>query len=166
MRQIRPAYETDIPLIRKLAFEIWPPTYGSIISDEQIDYMLNLMYSPEALATQMAEGCRFLILEDEPGPVGFASFQQVAPDEFKLHKLYVLPSSHGKGTGRTLVNKVIEEVKGQGGKTLILQVNKANPAKTFYECLGFTIREEMVLDIGNGFVMDDYIMEKNLGDAG
>lgn len=159
MLNIREATTTDIPLIRALALDIWPTAYGNLLSKEQIDYMLALMYSPEALEKQMSDGCRFLIIDKDENPVGFASFQSLTPAEFKLHKLYVLPSLHGQGAGRALVNWVLEEVRKSGGETLILQVYKANPARTFYERLGFTIREELVLDIGNGFVMDDYIME-------
>ena len=159
MKQIRPASPEDISLIRDLARDIWPPTYGAIISQAQIEYMLDLMYSPVSLQKQMEDDCRFLIIEEDQKAVGFAAYQQITPDTCKLHKLYVLPSEHGKGTGRMLVNRVIGDVKEWGAKTLILQVNKANPAKTFYDRLGFTIREEMVLDIGNGYVMDDYVME-------
>lgn len=164
MRSIREAKQEDIPQIRSLAHEIWPATYGSIISREQIDYMLEMMYSESSLQKQMQEGCIFLLAEDPSNLVGFASYQRMSDEEFKLHKLYVLPSEHGKGTGRALVELVTEAVKRQGGKMIVLQVNKNNPAKTFYDRLGFVVREEMVLEIGNGFVMDDFVMELGVGD--
>lgn len=163
MRSIREAKQEDIPHIRSLAYEIWPATYSSIISTEQIAYMLDMMYSESALQKQMEEGCVFLLVEDPSNLVGFASYQRMSEEEFKLHKLYVLPSEHGKGTGRALVNDVTNAVKKQGGKKIILQVNKNNPAKTFYDRLGFVVREEMVLKIGNGFVMDDFVMELGVG---
>lgn len=163
MRSIREAKQEDIPHIRSLAFAIWPETYSSIISSEQIDYMLEMMYSEAALQKQMEEGCVFLLAENQNTLVGFAAYQRLSSEEFKLHKLYVLPSQHGKGTGRALVDQVIDAVKKQGGKKIILQVNKNNPAKTFYDRLGFIVREEVVLDIGNGFVMDDFVMELGVG---
>lgn len=163
MRLIREAIQEDIPHIRSLAFEIWPVAYGALLSMEQIDYMLDMMYSEAALQRQMEEGVVFLLVENQDRLVGFAAYQRLSPAEFKLHKLYVLPSEHGKGTGRALVDEVTNAVIKQGGKKIILQVKKDNPAKTFYDRLGFNVREEIVLDIGHGFVMDDFLMELEVG---
>ncbi|RZL05186.1 MAG: GNAT family N-acetyltransferase, partial [Pedobacter sp.] len=81
---------------------------------------------------------------------------------YKLHKLYVLPEMHGKGIGKILMNEVLNQVKRLGGRALHLNVNKKNKAKTFYEKAGFEIKEAVNLDIGNGFFMDDYVMEMKL----
>lgn len=162
MFSARPAATADIELIRQLTFRVWPQTYAPILSPEQIEYMLDMMYSPASLEKQMNDGARFVIAYDGDEPVGFASFQEIKPAVYKLHKLYVLTSQQGKGTGRFLVDHICGLIQPSGARSLQLQVNKRNKAKTFYEKLGFTVIEEMMLDIGNGYYMDDYIMEKKL----
>lgn len=157
---IRNAGEKDVPLIRTLAFAIWPETYLPIIGQQQIDYMLELMYSEASLLDQMQNNKPFVLLYDGEQAVGFASYGPLTPQQYKLYKLYLLPSQQGKGAGKFLLHYIVNDSKAKGASVVELQVNKANPAKGFYEHNGFTIREEMVLDIGNGYVMDDYIMEK------
>lgn len=162
MLNIQPATITDIPVIRELTYKVWPQTYAAIISKEQIDFMLEMMYSEASLQQQMNEGCRFIIVKEEDEPVGFAAYQETAPSIFKLHKIYVLSSQQGKGTGGFVINYIFDTIKQQGAKALQLQVNRNNKAKGFYEKLGFTIIQEADFDIGNGFFMNDYVMEKKL----
>jgi diamine N-acetyltransferase len=162
MYTIVKAGKVDIETIRILCFKVWPQTYAAIISQAQIDYMLDMMYSPASLEEQIDTGAQFVIVYDENIPVGFASFQQMEPDLFKLHKLYVLSSQQGKGTGRLLVDYIVAEMKKANAGALQLQVNKNNKARYFYEKIGFTIIKDFVFEIGNGYVMDDYIMEKKL----
>lgn len=159
---IRSATTEDIELIRELTFQVWPQTYANILSKEQIDYMLDMMYSPQSLQQQMENGAQFIIVYEMEKPVGFASYQEIKPAMYKLHKLYVLPSQQGKGTGRLLVEYICSVITEKKATALQLQVNRNNNAKTFYEKLGFAVVEEIVLDIGGGFIMDDYIMEKKL----
>lgn len=162
MFEIRNASEADIPALRELVFKVWPQTYRGMITDEQIDYMLELMYSESSLLKQMQDGARFIFIDNDGEPVGYASFQQVGPGLFKLHKIYVLPSQQGKGTGKYMIDYIIEEVKKQGATSLQLQVNRRNKARHFYEKLGFSVIQSCDFDIGNGYVMDDYVMEKKL----
>ncbi len=162
MFDIRKATGKDIPLIRELTFKVWPQTYASLLSQEQIDYMLEMMYSPASLQKQMDDGARFIFVYDEKEPVGFAAYQEIEPAIFKLHKLYVLPSQQGKGTGRFVIDHIINDIRQQDAKALQLQVNRYNKAKNFYERLGFTAIDEIELDIGNGFFMRDFIMEKKI----
>jgi diamine N-acetyltransferase len=162
MLTIKNADLTDIPLIRELTYEVWPQTYAGIISQEQIDYMLELMYSEESLKEQINTGAKFIIVYENNTPVGFASYQEIAPALFKLNKLYVLPSQQGKGTGKLLVEHIITAAKKRNGEALQLQVNRRNKAKSFYEKLGFAVIKEFDFDIGNGYVMDDYVMEKKI----
>ena len=159
MYKIRNAGTEDIALIRELTWQVWPQTYAPILSQEQINYMLNMMYSETSLQQQMEEGAQFIIVYEQDSPVGFASYQAIAPAVYKLHKLYVLPNQQGKGTGRLLINHIINSIKPAGAHALQLQVNRNNTAKLFYEKLGFATIKEVKLDIGNGYVMDDYIME-------
>lgn len=159
MLKIRNAGAEDIPLIRQLAEAIWPDAYSKIISQEQLEYMLDLMYSDASLQKQFTDGCRFIIAMDDETPVGFASFQDIDPPVWKLHKLYVLTQQQGKGTGRFLINHIVDTIKPLGAKSLQLQVNKQNKAYHFYLKYGFTKLKELVLELERGFVMDDYVME-------
>ncbi len=162
MLSIRPATVDDIPLIRELTFRVWPQTYADILSPEQIAYMLEIMYSEESLKKQMEELCRFIIVNIEEEPAGFASFGETEPGIFKLHKIYILPSQQSKGTGSFMISHIISNIRQEGGHVLQLQVNRHNKAKKFYERLGFTVTEEADFDIGHGWYMNDYIMEKRL----
>ena len=162
MRSIQKIAEQDIPLIRQLTFQVWPQTYAALLTPQQIEYMLDLMYSEESLRRQMSEGAQFIAVYDAGEPVGFASYQQIKPAVYKLHKLYVLPSQQGKGTGRFMIDWIINEITPLGARALQLQVYKKNKAKSFYEKLGFAVIKDINIDIGNGFFMDDYLMQIEL----
>ena len=124
----------SIGRIRSIAHATWPISYAEILSPEQVEYMLELMYSETAIRQQMERGHTFL----------------------------VLPEAQRNGVGTLLLEAVHSAVKKYGGETIDLNVNKFNPAKRFYERAGYTILREEVLDIGNGFVMDDHVMRKRL----
>jgi len=160
--QVRRAYQKDIPLIRKLSEEVWPQTYASILSQDQINYMFNLMYSEEMLSKQMKEKNEFVIVYDGRVPVGFASFGLLNKSIYKLHKIYILQTNQRKGTGKFLLEAIIKAVERKGGKTLQLNVNRNNTALHFYSKLGFSIIREEDIAIGEGYFMNDYVMEKSL----
>ena len=165
---IRPAKLEDRALIRSISERTWPSTYGHIISQEQIDFMLDWMYSDESLAEQFSKGHQFFIANLNGEDVGFCSVSAEPRDNelgnqkaYKLNKLYVLPTAHGTGTGKTLLNKAIETAKDAKATSLFLQVNKHNNAYTFYLKNGFKKESEFQFDIGNGYYMDDYVMRLN-----
>jgi RsiW-degrading membrane proteinase PrsW (M82 family)/ribosomal protein S18 acetylase RimI-like enzyme len=157
---LRKASPKDIALIRDLTFRIWPATYASILSKPQIDYMLELMYNEKTLLEQMEKGDEFVIVYDEKEPTGFAAISRITPQLFKLQKLYVLPSQQGRGTGRFIIEELTRAMKNVHTTTLQLNVNRQNKAKDFYEKLGFVIKGEEDVDIGGGYFMNDYVMEK------
>jgi len=161
MITLRKAKEQDIEIIRDIASATWPSTYLDLIGQAQIDYMLDKMYNKGELLKQFMEGHIFLIAEEGENQFGFAGYSIIEHDTriYKLHKLYVLPSAHGKGVGKILINEVFNQVKDAGGSALQLNVNKHNKAKNFYLKGGFTIKESVKLDIGEGYFMDDYVME-------
>jgi ribosomal protein S18 acetylase RimI-like enzyme len=160
---IRTATTADFSAIRAVVHEVWPIAYREVISQEQIAYMLNNLYSDESLAKQLREeGCIFLVYAEDNNVRGFASFSEIESALFKLHKLYVYTSLHGKGIGKALLDEVKKHATLHGGKAIELQVNKKNVAQHFYTKQGFTIDRELVLDIGNGFVMDDFVMRAEL----
>ncbi len=160
MPVVKKASVADIPLIRELTFAIWPQTYAALLTQEQINYMLQMMYSEASLQQQMeTEGICFIIIYEDSTPVAFAAYNEVKPQLWKLHKIYVLASQQGKGTGKFIINYIIDEIKPQNAKALQLQVKRDNPAQHFYKKLGFEIIETADFDIGNGYFMKDYIME-------
>ncbi len=161
--EIRDADASDIPVIQQIAHAAWWPTYGGILSREQCQFMLDWMYSTAALSEQMAQGVQFLLLRLGEKHVGFAAFEDAGKAIFKLHKLYLHPSTHGLGLGRILLHTVDERVKKAGGNYIDLNVNRHNVAQGFYEKLGFkTLREEDNY-IGRGYWMNDFLMRKKVG---
>lgn len=162
---LRRAYEKDIPLIRDMSLKVWPQTYATILSPDQIEYMLGQMYSEASLAGQMKEKHEFIIVNDGKQPVGFASFSLLEPGIYKLHKIYILPSLQGKGAGKFVIGEIVKAMARKGGRALQLNVNRNNKAKDFYQKLGFNIIREEDIDIGNGYFMNDYVMEKKIDPA-
>ena len=160
---VRRAYPADVNLIRDLAHRIWPDAYRDILSADQLDYMLTKFYDPSALHKQMeTDGHEFVILYDGVEATGFASFSQQVAGVYELHKLYVLPSQQGRGSGRFLVHKIEEAMHRNRGTHLRLNVNRHNRARGFYEKIGFQVIGEEDIDIGNGHFMNDYVMEKTI----
>lgn len=162
MLTIREAGFEDISTIRDLSWRIWPQTYEGINSPPQIEYMMELLYSEEALRRQMEQGHKFLLVFNAGLPIGFAAYSEEAPGLFKLHKLYMLHSQQGRGAGKTVLNHIIEDIRAKGALALRLNVNRNNSAKFFYQKLGFEIIGEEDVDIGEGYFMWDYVMEKKL----
>ena len=159
------ATQTDVPKIREIAELTWPVAYNNIISPAQINYMLNNMYSVDKLNASIAAPDEQFVLVYEAGEaVGFAGIQYHFPEktDLRLHKLYVIPEMHGKHLGKELLLEVERLAKENRCLRIHLNVNKNNPAIHFYEKNGFEILEDVVLDIGNGFVMDDFVMIKQL----
>ena len=158
---IRPGELEDINSIGFLAQQIWPVTYGKILSGEQLEYMLNLIYSPASLRRQMLEDKhQFLIVEQDEEAIGFASWSAASePGVYKLQKLYVLTGQQGRGLGRALLQYIFEAIRPDGATLLRLNVNRYNSARQFYERMGFAVVKEEDIDIGNGYFMNDYVME-------
>ena len=155
----------DVGSIQNIAYASWPVVYGRIITQLQIKYMLDLFYSEAALSDNMTfKGHDFLLLKDQDESIGFASFEHnyLQQKVTRLHKLYLLPKSQGKGRGKLLVEAVVEKAKENSSLNISLNVNKFNPALTFYKKVGFEIVAEEKLPIGNDFFMDDYKMELQL----
>ena len=155
----------DAPAIRSIALATWPVAYAEILSKEQLAYMLELMYSEAALIEQMTlKGHRFILAHHDDRAVGFAGFEHHYRGErsTRLHKLYVLPEVHGNGAGRTLHCAVEEAARSAGDMQLELNVNRFNPSRNWYERIGYRIARDEVIDIGNGYVMDDHVMVKPL----
>lgn len=159
---IRKATLSDIPSIRHIAHNTWPVAYGQLLSSEQLGYMLDMMYNEASLEEQMNNGHQFFLAELDGKAHGFASVSHEGGGRYKLNKLYILPDTQKTGAGRALLQQSIDHAKQNGGVQLFLQVKKDNPSKGFYDKQGFIVTDEIKLDIGNGYFMDDYIMALEL----
>jgi len=160
------ANDQHIPLIQEIAYQTWPITFGTILSTEQIDYMLEMMYSTTSLQKQIRDlGHLFLLANDVNGSsLGFISYEThfKGKNQTKIHKIYILPTAQGMGIGRKLMEAVEIAAREQGDEQLLLNVNKYNDAEQFYQHLGFRVSKMENIDIGNGFLMEDKVMAKHL----
>ncbi|UQB68375.1 GNAT family N-acetyltransferase [Epilithonimonas zeae] len=155
------AEQKDIPIIQNLAKKSWAFAYADILEQDQIDYMLNMMYSEEALKKHFKNpNYHYYLVSENDEFLGFVGFEfHQEPETTKLHRIYFLKEAQGKGLGKKALKFVINEAENVNDKRVTLTVNKNNSAHKFYESQGFKVYEEAILNIGNGYVMDDYLME-------
>ena len=155
------AEQKDISVIQDLAKKSWSFAYADILEQDQIDYMLDLMYSEETLNQHFENtNYHYYLIQEDDQFLGFVGFEfHLEPETTKLHRIYFLKEAQGKGFGKKALKFVINETKKIDNKRVILTVNKNNSAKKFYESQGFKIYDEAISDIGNGYVMDDFLME-------
>ena len=163
MIDFKNATENDIPQIQKIAAETWPATYGKILSAAQIEYMLDLFYSAAALKNSM-KSQNFILALHQDEVLGFCGIEHnfhAAPTT-RVHKLYILPKSQGLSIGKKFIEKITEMARINGCNKLSLNVNRYNSALGFYKHIGFTIIREENIAIGNDYLMEDYVMEKDI----
>lgn len=163
--QIRVAGPGDCPAIRSIAHRTWPSTFSEILSEAQIAYMLNMMYEVEALERQLVEmGHQFLIISSDGADAGFISFETNYKGQpvTKIHKIYMLPKTQGKGLGRRLIAAAEQKARDEKNSELTLNVNKHNKAELFYHRIGFRTIGSEDIDIGGGFLMEDKILAKGI----
>lgn len=164
MNEVRKAAKTDIALIRRLALSAFPATYAEILSPEQLEYMLDWMYSEESLEAQMDGGHVFHIGYCDGEPFGYVSVRSGGEDLFHLEKIYILREFQGRGLGAFLfetAKKYIKSLRPAPCK-MHLNVNRNNRASGFYKKMGMEIVDSGDFPIGNGYYMNDYIMELKL----
>ncbi len=181
---LKEAKVSDVPVIRTIAQKAFPTTFGSILSPEQLDWMLDWMYSESVLTADISSGnqqfyvsylngepCGYISItppshgghkEDNPN-ASAADLEVIQSSElpiYKLNKIYLSPDVKGKGLGRRLWEEAVAIIKEmeQGPCRMILQVNRDNDACAFYEHLGMTViaKEDFVLE--HGYEMNDYVM--------
>jgi len=178
MIHIRNAFTEDIPIIRDIANKTWPIAFRDILEPRQIDYMLDLMYSISSLTEQIEiKGHRFLLsffydldssdnvsVNRECRYIGYSSYEINfdKTGKTKIHKIYILPKFQGSGCGKAMIKEIEKIARFNNSGVLTLNVNRNNSAIVFYKNFGFKIVNEENIDIGNGFLMEDYVMEKVL----
>jgi len=151
---------SDLTLIENMANTIWHEHYTPIIGAEQVTYMLDKFQSANTMQEQIDKGYQYFLINFNDNAVGYLSFEKRENALF-LSKIYLLKNERGKGIGRTAMEFVISAAKGLSCTKVALTVNRFNQNSIrAYESAGFEKKGELVQDIGNGFVMDDYLMEK------
>ncbi|HEX3006793.1 MAG TPA: GNAT family N-acetyltransferase [Bacteroidales bacterium] len=155
------ATEELYPVIQSLAHKTWPNTFGAILSNEQIRYMLEWMYSITSIKEQVEKkNHHYILLKKGDEFTGYASYENNYENEgnTKLHKIYVLPDEQKTGAGKLLMDEVIRRTALAHNENLLLNVNRENQAIGFYKKKGFEIIKTEDIDIGNGYFMNDYVM--------
>ena len=163
--KISVATKSQLEIVKDLAYKIWPNTYGNIISQAQLDFMLDKFYNLSFLENQLInENQVFLLIEKNNQFLGFCAYELncESSNKTKLHKIYVLPETQGKGIGKILLNEVEKITLENNNSALYLNVNRYNNAQEFYKKQGYLVIKTIDIEIGNGYLMEDFVMEKEL----
>ncbi len=164
MITIRQAIATDFDIIREIAFQTWPITYGAILSKEQLCFMLNKFYSLEYLNLNAQQNQLFFIISENEIPLGFLGIEHHFDKKSitKIHKIYVLPDRQRKGIGKSAIDFVVKSALENHSNKVILNVNRFNQAVSFYQKMDFKIVQQIDIAIGNNYLMEDFVMERLL----
>ncbi len=156
--------DEELKEVAELADEIWHECFPGIISEAQIDYMVEKFQSYRAMKSQVEEqGYSYLAVRDGGELCGYIGIKPENDDRFFLSKLYLRKDKRGHGIASEMLKRVFSEARSAGKSSVYLTVNKHNDqAIAVYKKTGFTVAELIVTDIGSGFVMDDYVMEYKL----
>ncbi len=157
------ANETDFKTIYSLASDIWNAHYVSIIGQQQVNYMLENIYNDKSLLEQLTVKKHiFYLIKDNDATQGFVSISSDNASTIFIHKLYINQTTANKGLGTIVLNLLIEKFKP---KSFELTVNRQNyKSVNFYFKNGFKIERIADFDIGNGYVMNDFVMKKIVAD--
>ena len=161
---IKIATNSDFTSIKEIAYLSWKIAYSHILSKDQMVYMLNRFYEPSGLQQNLDANHLFFLIQENNSNLGFVSIEYNYQNKpvTRLHKLYLHPSAHGKGIGKFAIDFITKKASENNNFVISLNVNKYNNALHFYKKIGFKIVDEEILQIGEGYVMDDYKMELNL----
>ncbi|NIK92591.1 GNAT family N-acetyltransferase [Mangrovimonas sp. CR14] len=154
----------EIKRIAQLAHRIWNQHYVPIIGQAQVDYMVGKFQSEAAITAQIDNGYLYYLIHWKDLPAGYLA---LAPDltakKLMISKIYIAQEFRGKHLGQQLINFSVNKAIELQASILWLTVNKDNlKSIEWYQAQGFKIKEKVEFDIGNGFIMDDYLMEKKL----
>ncbi len=162
MINIRLALPEDAAVLSELAQITWHEHYPSIISLEQIEYMLERFHAEEVLKNQIEQSIQYYhLVYDSETPIGFFSWTKEDIELAKLQKLYLLQNVQGKGWGKLILDYLRKMLKEKGFKNLQLNVNRANPTYHWYLKQGFVVVEEVDIPMDK-FVLNDYVMNLSL----
>ena len=149
-------------VIVQLADTIWREHYTPIIGIEQVEYMLIKFQSVEAISNQVEQRYEYFIISYQETPVGYLSIIKEKNTLF-LSKIYILSDHRGKKIGKTSMQFIEEKARKTDCNKIGLTVNKNNTNSiAAYEKIGFINLGPIIKNIGNGYIMDDYKMEKSI----
>lgn len=156
--------DEQIEDVARLAYEIWNQHFPPIIGQAQVDYMVEKFQSVPALAEQINNGYRYNVIQNNNKPVGYVGVKtDTKLHQVQLSKFYIIKTMRGQGVGRKVLNLILASEKKLGINKIWLTVNKYNiTAISAYKRMGFEIAADIVVDIGHGYVMDDFKMEKSI----
>lgn len=163
IKMVRVRTAAEIEKVAALANQIWHEHYATLISAAQIDYMLAELQSAPAITRQMSEeGYEYYLIDADGNDVGYMGLRQ-GDGKMMLSKMYILADKRGRGYAREAFDYIENLCLRRGLKAVWLTVNRNNTGSVdVYRKRGFEVVREEVADIGGGFVMDDYIMEKRI----
>lgn len=150
----------DFAVIESLAKQIWSSHYTPIIGVSQVEYMLDKFQSQSAIADDIANGYVYTLVSSGEAECGYSAIK--LDQGVFLSKFYVLETHRGQGLGKALLNNILDFAKQHNQQRIWLTCNKNNPSLSVYKKMNFTIVDKIVTDIGGGYVMDDYVLEKAL----
>ncbi len=154
--------KNQIEIVESLAKEIWTEHYIPIISREQVHYMIERFQSTQAISEQIKSGSLYFLIEEDNHFIGYIGVQQ-KDDELFLSKIYIKSSQRGRGYGKKAIEFTEQLARKKGAIKIVLTVNKNNiNTIRAYEKMGFKNLGSIIQDIGSGFIMDDYKMEKTV----
>ena len=155
---------SQLKIVQEIAEKTWPNAFGEILSKEQLEYMMKMMYSLDVLEKKLKSGHEFYLYIENEIPLGFMGIENnyKGLNQLKIHKLYILPNQQEKGIGKKFIHFASEKCADLMIEILTLNVNRFNKAVTFYEKLGFKNVKSEDIEIGNGYLMEDFVMEKEI----
>ncbi len=157
MKRLIEIKNSDIPILEELASVVWHEAYLTLLGKEQVEYMVASFQSKEAFKKQLESGYRYYFIEHEGKKVGYVGFS-FDSDKLFLSKLYLKKEYHGKGIATFVLNELVTTANLNGLNSIYLTVNKGNArAIRAYEKFGFLKTDSIVTDVGEGYVMDDYV---------
>ena len=163
MRFVHVKDKSQISRLALMAKQIWEEYYPAIISQGQIAYMIDTFQSPAAIESQIKDGMQYYLTIVNSEEIGYLAYSVEQGDALFLSKIYIKQDFRGKGYGRQVFEFINQQARKNRCQIVWLTVNKHNKAAIdVYLKIGFTISEAVKKDIGNGFYMDDYVMEHNI----
>lgn len=157
---IKQAAIEDAAVIETLAKQIWTQHYTPIIGEPQVDYMLSKFQSQAAIKSDIDSGYVYAIAYLNNAACGYSAVK-IDRGVF-LSKFYVMQTCRGKSVGKALMDNIVFFALGHKQPRIWLTCNKSNPSLSVYKKMAFVVIDEIVTDIGGGYVMDDYVLEKKL----
>ncbi len=160
--------EEDIEQVARMAEEIWYEYWPGLISYAQVDYMVEKFQSKDALRADIEDiGYVYWIIQDGGCPIGYTgAHAETDTSKLFISKIYLYSTERGKGYAAQIIAFYEDFCRSNDLTSMYLTVNKYNTLGIrAYERNGFSKTRSVVTDIGKGFVMDDFIMEKDVGPA-